>query len=116
MLLETEKNPNCQQVPLMSFDTLSEPSTIDSIRCDRNGKMVWANVIGVDQNGRFVAAVVQKISDSGDGFAFLIYGGLWGIRLRPEDFSGEPWDLANPHQWGEPYLVYGDAADLRYSK
>ena len=41
----------------------------------------------------------------------LVYGGDWGIRLKPED-SEEEWDLRSSDQWGEPYLMLTDAGDI----
>jgi hypothetical protein len=41
------------------------------------------------------------------GLAYLIYGGNWGIRLKPIGLE-ENWDLGSPNQWGEPFLLLGD--------
>jgi len=52
-----------------------------------------------------------RIEDSSQGEAFLIYGGDWGVRLRPADNDGA-WAHENGSQWGEPYLVLADAEDI----
>ena len=41
----------------------------------------------------------------------LVYGGDWGVRMKP-DGSDEEWDIDSPHQWGEPYLMLTDADDV----
>ena len=69
-------------------------------------------MVAVDAKGGFGTAYARKINDSGEGIAYLIYGGEWGIRLRPQSLRDEPWDFKNPHQWGEPYKVYGRKEDL----
>jgi len=41
----------------------------------------------------------------------LVFGGDWGVRLKPE--SGEEnWDIASGGQFGEPYLMLTDPADV----
>ena len=37
----------------------------------------------------------------------LVFGGDWGIRMKPAD-SPDDWDLANHTQFGEPYLMLMD--------
>ena len=113
-LFEVQENPNCRASSFLSFEALGPSKEIIKIRCEKEGNTFWAEVIGVQENGLFVPACAQKVADSGDGFAFLIRGGAWGIRLRneKENEPAEPWDLSSPRQWGEPYLIYGDEADF----
>ena len=47
------------------------------------------------------------VSDSGQAVVHLIYGGDWGIRLKPDE-SGAAWDIAASDQFGEPYLMMMD--------
>ena len=72
-------------------------------------------VIGVEPSGKWTPVQALKIADSSEGHAFLIHGGTWGIRLRPEVYSMEPWDLSSPHQWGEPFKIYGSEEDILYA-
>ena len=53
------------------------------------------------------------MEDSGAGIAVLVYGGLWGVRLKPVSLV-EEWNLDSPQQWGEPYLSLADPKDLVY--
>ena len=69
---------------------------------------------GVEKGGKFSAALTQKVTDSGSGSSILIYGGEWGVRFNPVSYEDEPWDLGNPHQWGEPYKFYATEQDLIY--
>jgi len=51
-----------------------------------------------------VPARVRKVADSGDGTAWLVYGGEWGLRLEPGNTTSE-WHLDAPEQWGEPFIL-----------
>ncbi len=97
------------------FNELEKPRPVRGIRVlERGGESLHA-VTGVSQEGKWTPVHAVKVTDSGAGYAFLIYGGEWGIRLRPEKFAEEPWDLANAHQWGEPFKLYGESHDLVYA-
>lgn len=79
-----------------------------------NGRDVVCPLTGVDAGCDWVQAMAVKIADSSDAFAYLIYGGRWGIRIRPEGRPDEIWDLKNKAQWGEPYKIYGSEEDIIY--
>ncbi len=53
------------------------------------------------------------VEDSGAGHTNLIFGGIWGVRLKPVPLS-EDWSLESTNQWGEPYLSLADSNDIRY--
>ncbi len=114
MQLEIEPNPNCRGKDVFIFDDLSPEKQVRWIKILRGGEEIRAEVTGVDSNGKFVEAFARKVSDSGAGFGYLIYGGSWGIRLRPERFRDQPWDLSSTHQWGEPYMLYAEEGDIEY--
>ena len=57
----------------------------------------------------------QSVEDSGAGMALLVYGGNYGIRLKPENLE-EPWDLDSQNQWGEAYLLLSGDGDIRYAE
>ncbi len=59
-------------------------------------------------------AYARLIEDSGSGLAYLVYGGLYGLRFRPIQVD-EPWSLQSAHQWGEAYLSLADVRDVRYA-
>ena len=56
-------------------------------------------------------AYYARISDSGAGSAFLVYGGDWGLRFKRSSES-DKWDMESPDQWGEPWLVLAEESDI----
>ena len=107
MDIEIPENPNCEPSSQYVFQELEVPAPIRGLRISERGKDVDCDVAGVDADGRFIQAYARKIADSGAGFAYIVYGGSWGIRIRPAAAAAEPWSLENPRQWGEPFKIYG---------
>ena len=116
MEVEIEASANCEGTDFQVFQELGPWRSVHQMRVQKNGKEVMCHVCGVEPSGKFVPAKVYRVADSGGGTVFLIYGGRWGLRFKPEDYGHEPWDLSNPHQWGEPYKYYGDEEDLVYGE
>ena len=116
MYIEVEANPNCAESQQFVFQELGPPRGIKGIKILERGKEVYCDVVGVEADGRFADAFSTKIADSGAGFAYIIRGGAWGIRIRPGAFSDEAWDLLNKRQWGEPFKIYGDEEDIVYQE
>ena len=115
MRIEIAENPNCRGGDEFEFSALGPSRTIQGIRVLERGQQSICDVVGVDGNGRFIEAQATKVADSGAGYAFLIQGGAWGIRLRPQVHAGEPWALDNAHQWGESFKLYGEEEDILYA-
>ena len=113
MFIDIDKNPNCKTNGLFVFEELSSARPIQSVRLEEKGKEIDYDVTGVDKDGKFVQAYAQKISDSGAAFGFLIFGGAWGIRLKPKH-SQEAWSLQSQNQKGEAYIVSAEEADIIY--
>lgn len=120
MQVEIEDNPNTRGCDQFVFAEIGAPRALKGIRAEpvrrqagTAGLETLYDVVAVGRDGAFGAAYAVKIADSGEGFAYLIYGDAWGIRLRPA-VTPEPWDLANPRQWGEPFKIYGSEEDLIY--
>jgi hypothetical protein len=79
---------------------------------DRRDEGEWCLVTGVSNGAAsWEPARVRKVEDSGVGVAYLIYGGIWGIRLCPVD-AERPWRFDDRDQWGSPYLLLTDATDV----
>ena len=116
MEIEIEPNPNCDPTDYHVYLETSGWRTISQMRLEKNGKEIVCYVCGVDPGGKFIPAKVCQVADSGGGTVFLVYGGKWGLRFKPEDYAHEPWDFSNTRQWGEPYKYYGDEADLIYGE
>ncbi len=114
--IEVEPNPNCRENAEFVFSLLGAPRPIRGVRVGKTGEETDCELTGVDAGGVWVEARAVKVTDSGAGYAYLIYGGGWGIRLKPGSHAEEPWDLSNPRQWGEPFKLYGSADDILYSE
>lgn len=116
MFLEVEHNPNCDGSYFIRFKDVGPPRRVTHIKSyDRSSRGEWCFVIGWcdDPDKPLCPAYAQRVEDSGSGSAFIVYGGNWGIRLKPER-NTKDWDLHDPDQWGEGYLSLGDERDLQY--
>ncbi len=115
MFLRFEENPNTGFVDDRVFQERSEPQPVSHILRKRAGKEVWCPVTGVDKDGQFVPAQGRKVEDSGEGTCYLVYGGLWGLRLK-ESGSTDDWSLENNQQWVEPFLLLPPTGeDIRFA-
>ena len=56
-------------------------------------------------------AYAARVEDSSEGQAYVVFGGDWGVRLRPVD-STSAWDLGDAEQMGETHLVLAEAEDI----
>ncbi len=115
MQIEIKENPNCEASEQFVYKELGPSRPIRAIKVLERGKEIFCEVVGVEKNGLFTGAFATKIADSGAGFAYVIHGGAWGIRLRPEARTCEDWDFSNKHQRGEPFKIYGDEEDIVYA-
>ena len=116
--LEVEENENCEYMPLQLYEGHAEPVPIDRVRM---GDFVhpegiyevtgWDSGGDLDSKGGPVPAMYVPVSDSGQARAHMVYGGDFGIRFRTSE-SGDEWSLDDPDQWGEPYVILTDAADI----
>ncbi|MFZ5863649.1 MAG: hypothetical protein ACOYXR_12495 [Nitrospirota bacterium] len=113
MYIEVEDGPNGPGCDPMRFRELDPPWVVTRVRLfDRRDDGEWCLVTGVRKgDAPWEPARVRKVEDSGVGVAYLIYGGLWGIRLCPADM-GKPWRFDDRDQWGAPYLLLTDATDI----
>lgn len=115
MFLRYEDNPNIEFCDDRVFQERSEPRVVSHILRKRAGVEVWCPVTGMDAGGAFCAAIARKVEDSGEGMCYLVYGGLWGIRLK-DPTCQDPWILGDAHQWGEPFLLLpSHGEDLRFT-
>src|SRR3990172_1867022 len=123
MILNIDENPNCEPVETMRFKTVGPPRQIIQVKIyddNEEGTPCWITGWSDDPRQPRCPAYAQKVEDSGDGEAYLIYGGPWGLRLKPvsslgknqserstqaPDSNDAEWSLANPQQWGESFLI-----------
>ena len=111
MFIEVDENPNCETLDMMVFRDLEEARPVVSLKIEREGQMIQADVTGVDEGGKFIQAFAQKVLDSAAGHSYIIYGGEWGIRLRPHEGASD-WDLENEEQWGTTHILYSNPDEL----
>ena len=117
MIVEVEPNENCDSSCFARFKEAGPARRVVQVRLsDRNPAGEWCWVTGWSDNEQtpVCQAYAQLIEDSGAGLAYVVFGGLYGLRFRPI-VPDEPWDLQSSHQWGEAYLVLADGRDLRYA-
>jgi hypothetical protein len=112
MFLDIENNPNFEGSYFVRFNELGPPRLVTHVKSyERLSRGEWCQVTGWCDD--LCPAYAQKVEDSGAGFAFIIFGGNWGIRVKPEVHTGE-WSLYDETQWGEGYLSIGEERDLRF--
>jgi len=113
VFLQIEENPNCGAMDGQVFQPRSIPQPVVQVRSTRHGVVDWFDIAGLEADAEVCPAMACLIDDSGDGACYLVFGGAWGLRFRPT--SGEPWNIEDLSQWGEPYLLLpGDGSDLRF--
>lgn len=116
MIVEVESNDNCESSVFARFKEAGPPRPVVQVRLyDRNPAGEWYWVTGWSDAPEIPAcpAYGQIVEDSGAGTAYLVYGGIYGLRFKPIDVD-EAWNLQSPHQWGEAYLSLSSERDLRY--
>lgn len=114
MFLRFEENPNCGFVDDRVFTQRSEPRPVSRVLRRRGGQDLWCEITGLDEKGQPISAQACKVEDSGEGICYLVYGGLWGLRLK-EPTCTHAWALEEPHQWAEAFLLLpSDGADIEF--
>ena len=110
--IEIPQNPNCAAVDTRVFHDLAPPCQVNQVRLEHQaGRVQWYDITGWTTAGTPCPAVIQKVDDSGEGVAFLIYGGDAGLRLKLAGHN-TPWQFGDPEQWGEPFLLVTDLNDV----
>ena len=115
IVIDIPANPNCDTVDMRLFQEhrAQLPRPVTQVRLERTaGTADWYDIVGWTAQGVACDALAQWVDDSGDGVALLVYGGDAGLRLRPAGATTS-WRLGHPQQWGEAFLIMGDARDVR---
>ena len=118
MVVEVESNPNCESSLYARFKESGPVRRVEKVRTfERRAEGEWCWVTGWtdDSDSPRCAAHAQLVEDSGSGLTYVIFGGLWGIRLKPVALD-EDWSLESRNQWGEPYLALADRHDIQYAE
>ena len=114
IIIEIPPNPNCDAVDMCVFHDLTPPRLVSQVRLEREqGVAQWYEVTGWTTSGTTQSALAQKVDDSGEGVALLIHGGDAGLRFRPAG-SQTAWQLRHAEQWGTPFILTTDAADVTW--
>lgn len=111
IFVDVEAGENCPYPLQQVFSALEVSRPVSQVRLyedDQHGALY--DVVGWANNGP-CPAQGAKVEDSGQGHAYLIYGGEEGLRFRPSG-SAEPWNLAAADQRGEASLLLADDADI----
>lgn len=117
MYVEIDANLNCGDAVFIRFRELGPARPVSHVRVyDRVSSGEWCRVTGwrEDPSAPACPAMAQPVEDSGAGTVVLVFGGNWGIRLRPIEIE-EEWSLDSARQWGEAYLLLADQRDVRFS-
>ena len=117
MIVEVESNGNTETSVFARFKEAAPAKPVVQVRLyDRTPSGEWCWITGWSDvpHSPCCPAYAQLVEDSGAGLAYLVYGGLYGIRFKPIAID-ESWSLQSPNQWGEGYLLLADERDLRYS-
>ncbi len=117
MIVEVDSNENCEASVFARFKDAGQPRQVHQVRLyDRNPAGAWYWVTGWSDHAEtpVCPAYAQLVEDSGSGLAYLVYGGIYGLRFKPVAVE-EPWSLESAHQWGETHLSLSSEQDLRYA-
>ena len=112
--VEVEENENCDGVPLRVFSGRGEPYRVAQVKMDTRAgsdQPHWVTGWSSQGGGTPCPTLCVAVDDSGAAISYMVYGGDWGLRFKPVGLD-EAWDLASSNQFGEPYLLLGDEADV----
>lgn len=112
--IEVDENDNCEYMPLMLYEAHAEAVPVTRVVLDEPGRAPgeyqvtgWSS----DNGGTPCAAMYCPVSDSGQAVVHLVFGGDWGIRMKPAN-STVDWSIDDPEQFGEPYIMLLDASAI----
>ncbi len=115
IFVDVEAGDNCPYSLQSVFSALEEPREVTQVRLYLGpGDGAIYDVIGWSENGRCPALGV-KVEDSGQGYAYLVYGGEGGLRYRPSG-SAKAWSLDAPDQWGDSHLLLSEVSDISWAE
>jgi hypothetical protein len=114
--VEVEASDNTPMSATQVYKNIGETHPVAAVRLFEGGPegrlfdiTGWSSIDG----GSPCEAYAVKIEDSSEGAAWLVYGGDWGVRLRPTE-SMEDWSIADADQYGETHLVLADEDDIMF--
>ncbi|MYC05663.1 MAG: hypothetical protein F4X57_00520 [Chloroflexi bacterium] len=116
--IEVDENDNCEYMPLMLYEPHADAVPVTRVVLDEPGRAPgeyqvtgWSS----DNGGTPCAAMYCPVSDSGQAVVHLVFGGDWGIRMKPANSAAE-WSIDNSEQFGEPYVMLLDESAIILSE
>ncbi len=112
--IEVDENANSEYMPLMLYEAHADPVPVTRIildEPDRQPGIYQVTGWSSEGGGSACAAMYAPVSDSGQAVVHLVFGGDWGIRMKPKGSTDE-WDIDNLDQFGEPYLMLMDESAI----
>ena len=108
--IEVDDNDNCEYMPLMLYEAHADAAPVARVVLDEPGRppgLYQVTGWSSEGDGTPCPAMYAPVSDSGQAVVHLVFGGDWGIRMKPAESSAE-WSLDDPEQFGEPYIMLMD--------
>lgn len=117
MIIEVDSNPNCDLSVFARFKEAGPARRVVQVKTyERSAEGEWCWITGWSDDVAQPAcpAYAQCVEDSGAGVAYVVFGGIYGVRLKPVT-SEEAWSLSGSDQWGEPYLSLASPGELVFA-
>ena len=112
--LEVDENDNCEYMPLMLYEAHADAVPVARIVLDEPGRPPGVYQVtgwSSEADGTACPAMYAPVSDSGQAVVHLVFGGDWGIRMKPVESTAE-WSIDDPEQFGEPYVMLMDESAI----
>jgi hypothetical protein len=112
--IDVEANDNTPMMAQQVYKNIGVPYPITHVRVyegEPDGQLCAICGWSSDAADPVAKAYAVPIEDSSEGRAILVYGGDWGVRLRPAE-SDAAWSLEDMDQWGETHLVLASEDDI----
>src|SRR5438105_15590136 len=110
IMVDVEAGENCPYSMQLVFSSLADALPVRQVRLFLAGpEGVLYDITGWYEEGP-CPAMSAAVEDSGQGRAYLVYGGTGGLRYRPAG-SSEAWDIEGKGQWGDSHLLLSDPED-----
>jgi hypothetical protein len=112
--VDVESNENTPMMAQQVYRNIGVPFPVTHVRIyegEPEGRLCAITGWTSAPDGPEAPAYAVQVEDSSAGAAFLVYGGDWGVRLRPAE-SDAAWSLEGPEQWGETHLLLASEEDL----
>ncbi len=113
VFIDVEEGENCPYSLQLVFGALDGPREVRRVRLYHESEVgaLYDVVAWDNDDNASSAALGVAVEDSGEGRAYLVYGGNGGLRFRPASSRGD-WDLAAPDQWGRSHLLLSRSEDV----